>query len=171
MAVPCQWPASSGCSKCTALGSRVVPILSSLMKGHIMVYDDAQLAAVLNETKRIAIVGLSTRFESPSYGVAVYLKRRGYQVIPVNTRYTEIFGTSSYQSVSAIPGGVDLVVVFRPPQEVPDVAQDVIEASPNYLWLHSGIRYDKAAADLESRGATRTSASNKPTRDWYRPIS
>ncbi|MDX2457839.1 MAG: CoA-binding protein [Gammaproteobacteria bacterium] len=115
-------------------------------------YDDVQLATVLNEARRIAIVGLSARFDSPSYGVGVYLIRRGYQVIPVNPQCTKIFGTSSYQTVSDIPGGVDMVVVFRHPRDVPDVARDVIEAAPKYLWLQSGIRHDTVAADVESRG-------------------
>jgi len=117
-----------------------------------MAYDDAQLATVLNDSERIAMVGLSRSSESASYGVAVYLKCNGYQVIPVNPSYTEIFGNRSYQSVSDIPCVVDLVVVFRRPRDVPAVARDVIEASPKYLWLQSGIRNDEAAADVESRG-------------------
>jgi len=108
-----------------------------------MAYDDAQLAAVMNDSERIAMVGLSRRSESPSYLVAVYLKCNGYRVIPVNP---------SYQSVSDIPCVVDLVVVFRRPRDVPAVARDVIEASPKYLWLQSGIRNDEAAADVECRG-------------------
>ena len=117
-----------------------------------MAYDDAQLAAVMNDSERIAMVGLSRRSESPSYLVAVYLKCNGYRVIPVNPRYTEIFGNRSYQSVSDIPCVVDPVVVFRRPRDVPAVARDVIEASPKYLWLQSGIRNDGAAADVECRG-------------------
>ena len=117
-----------------------------------MAYDDAQLAAVMNDSERIAMVGLSRRSKSPSYLVAVYLKCNGYRVIPVNPRYTEIFGNRSYQSVSDIPCVVDLVVVFRRPRDVPAVARDVIEASPKYLWLQSGIRNDEAAADVECRG-------------------
>lgn len=116
-----------------------------------MAYDDAQLVAVLNDSERIAMVGLARRSESASYGVAVYLKCNGYRVIPVNPRYTEIFGNRSYQSVSDIPCVVDLVVVFTRPRDFPAVARDVIEASPRYLWLQSGIRNDEAAADIESR--------------------
>lgn len=123
-----------------------------VMREQSLAYNDAQLAAVLNDAKRIAIVGLSRRSESPSYGVALYLQSKGYQVIPVNPMYTEIFGGRSYTSVSDIPGGVDLVVVFRRPQDVPDVARDVIKASPKYLWLQLGIRNDAVAADVESRG-------------------
>jgi len=54
--------------------------------------------------------------------------------------------------VSDIPGGVDLAVVFRRPQDVPDVARDVIEASPKYLWLQLGIHNDEAAAMIENQG-------------------
>jgi predicted CoA-binding protein len=117
-----------------------------------MAYDDAQLAAVLNDARRIAIVGLSRRLESPSYEVAVYLKSKGFQVIPVNPMYTEVMGTRSYQSVSEMPAGVDIVVVFRRPEHIADVAQDVIEAAPKYLWLQLGIRNDKAMLEVESRG-------------------
>lgn len=117
-----------------------------------MAYDDAQLAAVLNDVKRIAIVGLSRKSGSPSYEVGVYLKSKGYQVIPVNPMSTEILGARSYPSVSDIPGGVDLVVVFRRSQDIPDVARDVIKAAPKFLWLQLGIRNEAAAADVESRG-------------------
>lgn len=84
-----------------------------------MAYEYALLAAALNDARRIAIVGLSVRSRSPIHGVAVYLKCNGYPVIPVNPMYTEIFGTRSDQSVSDIHGGVDLVVVFSRPQDVP----------------------------------------------------
>lgn len=117
-----------------------------------MAYDDAQLAAVLNDASRIAVVGLSRRVESPSYEVAVYLKSKGFQVTPVNPMYPEVLGSRSYRSVSAMPARVDLVVVFRRSQDVPDVARDVIEASPKCFWLQPGIRNDEAALDVESRG-------------------
>ena len=117
-----------------------------------MAYDDIQLAAVLTDAKRIAVVGLSRKSESPSHGVAVYLKDKGYEIIPVNPKYKEILGAKCYQSVSDIPGGVDLVVVFRRSQDVPDVAKDIIKAAPKYLWLQLGIRNDKVAADVEDRG-------------------
>ena len=117
-----------------------------------MAYDDEQLAAVLNDARRIAIVGLSRRIETPSNEVAVYLMNNGYQAIPVNPMYPEILGTMSYPSVSDIPGGVDLVVVFRRSKIIPDVVRDIIEASPNYLWLQSGIRNDAAVVDAETRG-------------------
>lgn len=117
-----------------------------------MAYDDAQLAAVLNDTRRIAIVGLSSRRESPSQEVARYLRRNGYRVIPVNPLHVEILGTRSYRSVADIPDAVDLVVVFRRPQDIPDVALDVIEALPKYLWLQLGIRHDEAAATVERHG-------------------
>lgn len=77
-----------------------------------MAYEDAQLAAVLNNAKRIVIVGLSRRPESPSHEVAVYRKSKGYQVIPVNRMYTEIFGTRSYQSVSDIKRGAWVIMAL-----------------------------------------------------------
>lgn len=117
-----------------------------------MAYDDAQLTAVLNDARRIAIVGLSRRIESPSNAVAVYLKSKGYHIIPVNPMYPNILGSRSYASVSDIPGGVDLVVVFRRSEHIPDVVWDVIEASPKYLWLQLGIRNDAAVMDVEIRG-------------------
>jgi len=113
-----------------------------------MVYDDAELAAVLNDAKRIAIVGLSSRSESPSCGVALYLESKGYRIIPVNPTHVEILGIRSYRSVSDIPGGVDLVVVFRRSECIPDVVRDVIKALPKALWLQLGIRHDEAAADV-----------------------
>lgn len=117
-----------------------------------MAYDDAQLAAVLNDARRIAIVGLSQRTETPSNEVAVYLKSNGYHIIPVNPVYPEILGTRSYPSVSDIPGEVDLVLVFRRSQDIPELVSDVIEIAPKYLWLQLGIRNDEAVVDVEARG-------------------
>ncbi len=93
-----------------------------------------------------AIIGLSRRIETPGNEVAMCLMNNGYQAIPVNPR--------SYPSVSGIPGGVDLVVVFRRSEIFPDVVRDIIEASPKYLWLQLGIRNDAAVVDAETRGIT-----------------
>jgi len=116
-----------------------------------MSYDDAQLAAVLNDVRCIAVVGLSPRIETPSNEVAVYLKNNGFQVIPVNPMVPEVLGTRSYPCVSDMPVVADLVVVFRRSEDIPAVARDVIEASPKYFWLQLGIRNDEMDAGDRAR--------------------
>jgi predicted CoA-binding protein len=117
-----------------------------------MVYDDAEIASLLCNTERIAIVGMSRSSIKPSYEVAVYLQSEGYEVVPVNPMYTEIFGKRSFDSVSAVPGRVDLVVVFAQAQGIPDIARDALEKMPKSIWLQTGIRGDAVAAEVEGRG-------------------
>jgi len=149
------WPELSECSKNTAQEARQDYTPSPFNRRQTMAYDDVQFAAVLNDARRIAIVGLSRRIENPSNEVAVYLKSKGYHITPFNPMNPEILGTRSYPSVSDIPGGVDMVVVFRRSQDIPDVVRDVIEASPKYLWLQLGIRNDEAVVRLSAIGETR----------------
>lgn len=117
-----------------------------------MVYDDTEIASLLQDTKRIAVVGMSRDCAKPSYEVALYLQHQGYEVIPVNPMCREIAGKTSYETVSAIPGGVDIVVVFRRPQDIPEIARDALETELKCFWLQLGIRNDEVSADFDARG-------------------
>ena len=87
---------------------------------------------VLSLGKRIAIVGLSGNTSRPSHFVAIYLRSRGYQVIPVNPREKVILGQESYPSLTAIPGGVDIVDIFRDPAAVPAGLSNVVAIAAGY---------------------------------------
>lgn len=105
------------------------------------------VADVLRESKTIAVVGLSSNPMRPSFGVAQYLQAAGYRIIPVNPNETEVLGEKSYARLEDIPESVDLVDVFRRPEEVPLVANSAINIKAKVLWLQQGIEH-AAAAEL-----------------------
>ena len=101
---------------------------------------------ILRETKTIAVVGLSSDAMRPSFGIAQALQHYGYRIIPVNPRETEVLGEKSYASLNEIPVPVDLVNVFRRPEQTPAVARDAVAIGAKALWLQSGIENDEAEA-------------------------
>jgi predicted CoA-binding protein len=104
--------------------------------------DDAVRRMV--NAKRIAIVGLSDDPSRPSYDVARYLKSVGKEIIPVNPTHSKVMGLTCYPSLSAVPGPIDVVDVFRRPEFCADVARDAIEVGAKGLWLQSGVTSDEA---------------------------
>lgn len=103
-------------------------------------YQDATtIQRLLNTAKTVAVVGLSGNELRASNFVGYYLKRHGYQVIPVNPREPEILGERSYASLSEIPVHVDLVNVFRAPSALPDIAREAVAIGADALWCQFGV--------------------------------
>jgi hypothetical protein len=113
---------------------------------------DEEIGRILRECKTIAVVGCSPRPERDSHEVAAYLRDAGYRVIPVNPKETEILGARCYPSVDAIPEPVDLVDVFRRPEDVPAVAEDALRKGVRAFWMQLGIRHAESAARLRAAG-------------------
>lgn len=84
------------------------------------------LKLIFEQTKTIAVVGLSKNPARPSHSVPQYLKDRGYRIIPVNPMAEELLGQKSYPDVRAIPEAIDVVQIFRKPEEVPAIVEDAI---------------------------------------------
>ena len=101
--------------------------------------DPLTIQRVLNNARTIAVVGLSPNQLRPSYFVGYYLKRHGYQVIPVNPRETEILGEKCYPSLADIPVPVDVVDVFRAPDALPQIARDTVAIGAGTLWCQFGV--------------------------------
>ncbi|GAA2864105.1 CoA-binding protein [Actinoplanes cyaneus] len=101
--------------------------------------DVTAIQRLLHTTKTVAIVGLSGNELRASYFVGYYLKRHGYQVIPVNPRESEILGERSYASLAEIPGHVDIVNVFRAPSALPGIAQEAVAIGAGALWCQFGV--------------------------------
>ena len=101
---------------------------------------------VLDECLTIAVVGLSSNPGRPSYGVASYMRRRGYKVIPVNPNETDVFGDKSYASLAEVPEKIDLVDVFRRPSEAGRAVDEAITVGAKAVWLQEGV-IDEAAAE------------------------
>lgn len=115
---------------------------------------DDRLRTLLGEATTIAVVGASGNPERPSYGVMQQLQRAGYRVIPVNPRESAILGETCYPALAAIPVSVDIVDVFRKPEDTPAIADEAVGIRAKALWLQSGITNDDAAARAQAGGLT-----------------
>jgi predicted CoA-binding protein len=113
---------------------------------------DDQLRQLLASTKTIAIVGASANAERPSFGIMQQLQRRGFRVIPVNPRESEVLGERAYASLADVPGSVDIVDVFRRADDAPPIADQAIAMGAKALWLQTGIASEEAAARAARSG-------------------
>lgn len=109
----------------------------------------AGLRRVLQGNRVIAVVGLSPSWNRPSYFAAKYMLEHGYTVIPVNPSVPEILGQKCYADLASIPTKVDMVDVFRKPEDVLPIAQEAIRIGAGCLWLQLGV-INRDAADLAS---------------------
>jgi predicted CoA-binding protein len=107
---------------------------------------------ILEKYRRIAMVGLSSNPFRPSHFAAIYLISEGYEVIPVNPREKEILGHACYPSLAAIPGGVEVVDIFREPSAVPAIVDDAIAVGAKVLWMQLGVIHDAAAEKARAAG-------------------
>jgi uncharacterized protein len=107
---------------------------------------------ILLSTNTVASVGLSSNPEKESYRVVSYLKEQGYKIIPVNPTAAEILGEKAYPSLSAIPDKVDLVQVFRKPEDVPPVVEEAIKIGAKVVWMQEGIVNEEAAQKAREAG-------------------
>jgi len=118
-----------------------------------MIYTPQTTAiTLLRQAKTIAIVGLSPKPERPSHRVALALQGAGYEVIPVNPGHDQILGLRCYPSLSAIPQPVDVVDIFRQPQEVPAIVEQAIAIGAWLVWMQLGIVHAEAAAQAQAAG-------------------
>jgi len=101
---------------------------------------------LLKSAKTIAVVGLSTEKTKASNMAASYLQDEGYRVIPVNPRVDEVLGEKSYPDVKSIPFPVDIVDIYRPASEVPQIVEDAIANGAGAVWMQLRI-VDLEAAD------------------------
>ena len=113
---------------------------------------DSVLKEILLSTKTIASVGLSSNPNKESYRIASYLKAQGYRVIPVNPTTSEIMGDTSYPDVQSVPEKIDVVQVFRKPEDVPPVVDDAIKAGAKVVWMQEGIVHEEAAEKARQAG-------------------
>jgi len=110
------------------------------------------IRTILISSNTIASVGLSSNPDKPSYGVVSYLRGQGYKIIPVNPTATEIMGEKTYPSLLDIPDSVDVVQVFRKPEDVPPVVEEAIKIGAKVVWMQEGIVNHEAAQRAEEAG-------------------
>jgi predicted CoA-binding protein len=107
--------------------------------------DPETIKRILDECRVIAVVGLSSKSTRPSHGVAAYMQRAGYRVIPVNPNESEVLGEKAYASLAEVPEGIDLVDVFRRSEEAGAAVDEAIAIGSKAVWLQEGVIDDAAA--------------------------
>ena len=115
---------------------------------------EAELQSILRAARRIAVVGLRNNPMRPAYGVAAYLQRAGYTIIPIHPRAEVVLGAQGYPDLeaAAATGPIDIVDVFRRSEAVPALVPGCVAVRPMLVWLQVGIRHDAALAELEAAG-------------------
>jgi uncharacterized protein len=101
---------------------------------------------ILRSAQTIAVVGLSANPRRPSHGVARYLQRAGYRIIPVNPNVSEVLGERAYATLSELPAPVDVVEVFRRSEYAGAIVDEAIAIRAGAVWLQDGV-VDEAAAE------------------------
>jgi len=107
---------------------------------------------ILDESKAIAVVGLSPDPARLSHGVARYLQAQGYRIIPVNPFAQEILGEESYPDLASVPEAVDVVDIFRRAEHVPAIVDAAIAKGARAIWMQEGIVHQEAAAKAREAG-------------------
>jgi predicted CoA-binding protein len=107
---------------------------------------------ILRKYRTVAVVGVSSREDRPSYRVARYLKEHGYRIIPVNPRETDVLGERCYPDICSLPGPVDVVDVFRQSKYVPRVVTEAIRIGAKAIWMQEGIVHEAAARRARKAG-------------------
>jgi predicted CoA-binding protein len=107
---------------------------------------------ILERYRRIAMVGLSSNPFRPSHFAAIYLISEGYDVIPVNPRESTVLGRASYPNLSAIPGSIEVVDIFREPAAVPAIVEEAIDIEAKVIWMQLGVIHEEAAERASAAG-------------------
>lgn len=113
---------------------------------------EKEMKEILLSAKTVAAVGLSSNPAKESFGIVQYLKDQGYRIIPVNPSATEIMGEKAYPDLSSIPEAVDVVQVFRKPEDVPPVVEEAIKIRAKVVWMQEGIVNEEAAQKAREAG-------------------
>lgn len=114
--------------------------------------NDQEMKDILLSANNVASVGLSSNDEKESYWIVAYLIDKGYNIIPVNPKADEILGKKVYKSLSDIPDKVDVVQVFRRPEDVPPVVDEAIKIGAKVVWMQEGIVNEAAAQKAREAG-------------------
>lgn len=103
------------------------------------------IPGILRKYRSIAVVGLSADPSRPSYKTTEYMLYQGYSIYPVNPKYDEIFGITCYNSLLEIPDKIEIVNIFRRPDQLLPVIEDAIKINPKVVWLQIGVVNEEAA--------------------------
>jgi predicted CoA-binding protein len=116
--------------------------------------EPAEIKALLQRVKTIAVVGLSPKPDRPSFGVSQTMQRFGYRIVPVRPALSEALGEKAYAKLADIPFPVDLVNVFRESAAIPGVVDEALAIGAPAIWIQEGIVHDEAAEKAHAAGLT-----------------
>ena len=114
--------------------------------------EPAEIKALLQRVKTIAVVGLSPKPDRPSFGVSQTMQRFGYRIVPVRPAVSEVLGEKAYASLADIPFPVDLVNVFRESAAIPGIVEACLAINAPAIWIQEGIVHDEAAERARAAG-------------------
>jgi predicted CoA-binding protein len=114
----------------------------------------ADIKKTLTTYRTVAVVGASPNPERPSYRVADFLKKEGFRVIPVTPNADKVVGEKAYPDLASIPVPVEVVDIFRRPEDVPPVVEAAIAIGAKAVWMQEGIVNEEAAARARKAGLT-----------------
>lgn len=117
-----------------------------------MLTKDEDLKKLLTETKSIAVVGASPKPWRDSGSISEFLNRKGYNVFPVNPQYQEVLGMKCYPNLKSIPEKIDMVDIFRKPEEVGPIIDEAISVGASSVWMQLGVVNNQAATKAENAG-------------------
>ena len=107
---------------------------------------------ILDRSKNIAVVGISTRETRPAHSVPAFLQKQGYRIIPIRATHEEILGQKTYPDLASVPDPVDVVLVFKRSEDVPPVVEQAIDIGAKVVWMQEGIVNEAAAAAARRAG-------------------
>ena len=113
---------------------------------------DDPIETLLKNTRTIAVVGLSSKHNRASYGVAQYLQSAGYRIIPVNPNEQEVLGEKAVARLEDIREPVDLVDVFRRTEHLPGIVEAAIRIGAKAVWMQEGVVHQAAAERARKAG-------------------
>ena len=122
-----------------------------------LINDSTQIRELLAQASTIAVLGIKTEAQSnqPAFYVPKYMQSAGFKIIPVPVYYpevTQILGEKVHRTLAEIPVEVDMVNVFRRPQDIPPHVDDIIAKKPKSVWMQLGIYHDEVARQLAEAG-------------------
>ena len=107
---------------------------------------------ILEKFKTLVVVGLSSKTARPSYGVSAYMKSHGYRIIPVNPNEQTVLGEKAYAALDKVPEAIEVVVIFRRSEFVPEVVQAALRRQVKVIWMQEGVTHEEAAARARDAG-------------------
>jgi len=129
--------------------------------------DDKTMLKILQNMRRIAVVGISAKEDRASHGIAKFLIGKDFEVVGVNPTLTEVLGAPVYPSLMDVPGELDLVDIFRKSDSVPPIVDEAIVKGAKAVWMQEGV-INLAAAEKAAAAGLDVVMDRCVYKEWLR---